>query len=186
MKKALKTINVIDILTNYAITNYIDLDFINNMRNLISNMEREPMEYIEAVINNKIQFYNGHCLSNRVLLDSETGMIGALKGVNIETIKDFLFIEYPINGERFDFPLQFSLQRSTTSGKHINKLLILKALSVNLMERSTVGYHFITYVREEFKDSFLLINDGKIKRSQISEVHKILPRLALYFVINIS
>ena len=121
-----------------------------------------------------------------IILDTFYNIEKMCQKINIETLQQYLFFEYPINGTKFSFPMQFTLEKRINNNKTIKKLLILKGLSVNLMSNSTTGYHFVTYIRKNFDKQFLLIDDHRIIETNIKDVHQKRPRIALYFVIDID
>ena len=181
-----KTIDVINLMEEYQLKYQLGEQFVQQTKNLISNIEREPFTYINKVMHDKIFCYYNKDPRDIIILDTFYNIEKMCQKINIETLQQYLFFEYPINGTKFSFPMQFTLEKRINNNKTIKKLLILKGLSVNLMSNSTTGYHFVTYIRKKFDKQFLLIDDHRIIETNIKDVHQKRPRIALYFVIDID
>ena len=183
---AADTIDPHEILLDDAKANSKSEQFVKHITDLINNDTREPMLYIRSVMKDRLNFKYNNQTVDAVVVDEWSSFEELCKFIQPETLQNFLIFEFPVNEVYYEFPMQFILEKKLSEDHLCRKLCILKAISVNLMSTPIEGHHFVTYLREEVEDSFIYINDHRMRRSNIQATHLRRPRIALYFVINLN
>ena len=159
LKQSTQVIDPLKCFEEFEKQNHLK-EFANVLYNFISDINHSVLTtLLETIPRHLFKFrLQNHELV--MLMTNLNNFEDSFKNVDISSLKKFLLMENIHHSHPFTYPKQFELSKQGSSDK---LLLILKVIIINR------PLHFVTYIRSQFNDEFILANDSKIINTSFPE-----------------